>query len=85
MIDYVNTRRIEHIYRDPHKANVALKLHYGDIAASARRAASANRLIGATSTFVPRSGADEERERGEEESRSSRHGRRREHQSDDGP
>lgn len=27
-----NTHRIDHIYKDPHKENVNLKLHYGDLA-----------------------------------------------------
>jgi GDPmannose 4,6-dehydratase len=27
----LNTRRIDHLYRDPHEENVAFRLHYGDL------------------------------------------------------
>ena len=29
-----NTDRIDHLYQDPHEANVRFKLHYGDLADS---------------------------------------------------
>ena len=31
-----NTDRLDHIYSDPHEAQVPLKLHYGDLANAAR-------------------------------------------------